>query len=122
MSLKSIEEQMFDATAIHEAAHSIIDTVLGLSVHCTFINPHNRNGRTEYTPELSEEIEVLLRAPSLDPVMKSLAERVGTALAAGYVAEARHRGVPHEAICSTEGSPGLSDCEKMKNFCAKIQA
>lgn len=111
---------MLDALAIHEAAHAVVNTVLGLSVQATFIDPTTRNGRTEYEPTLSKAIEELLQAPSLDQVLKSLAERVATATAAGYVAEARQRGVPREAICSTQDSPGYNDRKLMKTLCAKL--
>jgi hypothetical protein len=115
------EERMLDALAVHEAAHAVVDTVLGLSVHFTFIDPITHNGRTEYDPALSKAIEVLLLAPALDAAMISLAERVGIATAAGYVAEACHRGVRCEAICLTPNSPGFSDREKMKRLCSKLQ-
>ena len=121
MPQTSIEEQMLVALAIHEAAHAVVDTVLGLSVQATFIDPTTRNGRTEYGPALSKAIEELLQAPSLDQAMKSLAEKVGTATAAGCVAEARHREVPREAICLTQDSPGFNDRELMKKLCAKLQ-
>jgi nicotinamidase-related amidase len=112
---------MLDALAIHEAAHAVVDTVLGLPVHYTSIDPTTQNGRTQYVPALSKAIEELLHAPSLDQAMKTLAEKVGIAMAAGYVAEARHREVPRENICSTPDSPGISDREKMGFLCAKLQ-
>ena len=111
---------MLDALAIHEAAHAVINTVLGLSVEATFIDPTTLNGRTGYVLALSKVIEELLQAPSLDEAMKSLAEKVGIATAAGYVAEARHRGVPRKDICLTQHSAGYSDRELMKKLCAKL--
>jgi hypothetical protein len=54
--------------------------------------------------------------------MKSLAERVATATAAGYVAEARHRGVRREDICLTMDTPGFTDRELMTKLCAKLRA
>lgn len=112
---------MLDALAIHEAAHAVINTVRGLSVCRTFITPSTRNGRTEYEPELSQKICQLLQSTSLDPDMKAMANKIGIAAAAGYVAEACHRGVVREAICSTPDSPGYSDREQMGSFCAKLQ-
>jgi hypothetical protein len=108
------------STCVHEAAHSVIASKLGIGTASIRIREKCTTARINFNTEAQVLYARLSATAEPGSNLSEFAHNAGVIAAAGYIAEAIQRDIDFKLIRETSGSPGYSDLQSMKNLCAKL--
>jgi hypothetical protein len=108
------------STCVHEAAHSVIAFKLGIGTASIRVGEEYTTGRTNFKTETQDLYSRLWATGEPDSELCEFAHKAGVIAAAGYIAEARQRGIDFKQIRHPCDAPGYTDLRSMKKLCAKL--